>query len=100
MEETRAEQPASHRLHMAVNHVTGTVGARMVKGLDETLCFGTQLIDSLKRRAADRRLRPLFKRGDSLAKLFRVRGMINIPNALFDVGVDRLQRPFTAVSYL
>lgn len=45
VKETRAEEPAGQRLHMAVNHIARTMGIRIVESQNEGFSLGTQFFD-------------------------------------------------------
>ena len=58
LEETGAREPTGHGLHVAVDHIGGTVSLRIVKGEYKDIGLGAQLVDCCQSRAADGPLRP------------------------------------------
>ena len=53
LEETGAREPTGHGLHVAVDHIGGTVSLRIVKGEYKDIGFGAQLVDCCQSRAAE-----------------------------------------------
>ena len=71
MKEASAYQPAIHGIHVAIDHIAGAVGMGEVKGQEEVLLLGTELLDGFKRCAADKLFGPSEKVSDLLAKVDR-----------------------------
>ncbi len=76
-----AEQKAVHQLHVAVKHIAGAVGRRIIISLEKLVLTTAQLFNRIKGRARGQGVRgPLFKQGDILLKGGFVGRVIKFPN--------------------
>ncbi len=61
VKEASTEQPSDHRFDVTVNHVTGTVSGRVVKGQKERIGFGTQRGNRFQSGSCNLVLTPAFE---------------------------------------
>ncbi len=83
---------------MSVNHVTGAIGCGIVKGQGKDISIGAEFMNGIQSRSCQILSGPLLEI-DHLAQEFTaVISMINIPDLLLDILVERFVPFLGAVS--
>ena len=98
VKKTSAVEPTSHGFHMAVNHIAGSIGIRIIKGQNEGVCLGTQFSDGIQRGAGQVLSGPGLKVSHLLTERGRVRGVIDVPGLLLDEVKQGFELAFTPIT--
>ena len=79
-----SRQATVEGVHMAVKHIAGAIGLRMLKSQDKAVGFGAQLEDGFEGGASDVLFSPGLKLNDLLQEGGGRGGMIDIPDPLLN----------------
>ena len=97
VKEAGRSQPASHRFHMPVNHIAGSISLGEVKSQDKQVGFGGQFFNGLQGWARNGLASPGQKGSGLLTECLRVSGLVDVPDLLLDLRPDGLPAFFAAV---
>src|SRR6266849_5126349 len=98
MKITRAVEVPGEWLHVAVNHITGPVGARMLESQDEVARLGAQLLHGLPGRSSEGAACPGVEFSHLAVEGVRRLGLIDCPDAALKLGIS--PEPFSTIPYL
>ena len=72
----------------------------MVEGQGKVIRFGTELVNRIQRRASQSVYGPLFKVSQQAQERLAVRCMVDVPDLLLNVGIERPESSLGTVSDL
>ena len=96
VESTSGEEPAGHWFHKPVNHIAGAISLGILESQDKAFSFSRQFFNRQQSSPGDGLPSPGLKLGHLLAKVSGIRGVIDVPDVIFDLGQERFQA-FAAV---
>ena len=83
------EKPTRHGFHEPINHIAGAISLGVIEGQDEAFGFSHQLFNRQQSSPGEGLLCPGLKLAHLLAKVSRIRGVIDVPDVIFDLGQER-----------
>src|SRR5713226_4792545 len=98
MKITRAVEVPGEWLHVAVNHITGPVGARMLESQDEVARLGAQLLHGLPGRSSEGAACPGVEFSHLAIEGVRRLGLIDGPDTALQLRENA--EPFSTLAYL